>query len=192
MYYVMQMAMGQSSKFIYFREEAEGYDDSLLRTGEKLKEPPPAVTLTAKEEKPTAISDLVLAPSDMLIFSPKLRTCLDEAGVTNIQYFPIRLVDRKTKQTTDEYRLANIVGAIACLDVENSEVTRLLNGKGFSAVEQFNLLEDRIRWPGTKEKPLIFRLAEFKFHVLADQSIKAICEKNKISGVEFVPTQDYA
>ena len=192
MYYVMQMDMGLSSKFIYFREEPDGYDPSLLRTGEALEEPPPLVTLTA-DEKPTVISDLVLAPADMLIFSPKLMACLADVGVKNIQYFPIRLVEKKAKKVTDDYRLANIVGSVACLDVENSEVTKLSSGRGFRAVEQFNLLEDRIKpLPGTKTKPLLFRLAEFKYHVIADEAIKATCEKNKITGAEFVPTQEYA
>ena len=192
MYYVMQMDMGQTSKFIYFRKAPSGYDSSLLRTGEPLSAPPPLVTLIAEDEEPTAVSDMVLAPSDMLIFSPKLIACLDAEGVENIEYFPIRLVDKKTGNTFDDYRLANIIGSIDCLDVDSSDVTPFEDG-GYMSVEQFSLLDDSIKpLPGTKTNPLIFRLGEFKFHLLAHESIKAACEKNNITGVEFVPTEEYA
>jgi hypothetical protein len=192
-YYVMQMDMGLTSKFIYFRDRPPEYDGSLWRAGDPLAVPPAAMTLTAVDEKPTALSDLLLAPSDMLVFSPKLVACLDAASVKNIEYFPIRLVDKKTGKITDDYRVANVLGSIACLDVDNSVVKSFADGEGYRAVEEFNLLEDRIKpLPGTKGKPLIFRLAEFKYHLLADESIKTACEGNKITGVEFVPTQEYA
>jgi hypothetical protein len=193
MYYVMKVDLGLTSKFIYFRNKPSEYDGSLWRSGEALPAPPPPMILTAEDEKPTALSDLLLAPSDMLVFSPRLIACLDAVGVNNIEYFPIRLVDKKNDKTMDDYRLANIVGSIACLDVDSSEVTPFSDGIGYLAVEEFNLLEDRIKpLPGMRNKPLIFRLAEFKYHVLTDELIKVACENSKITGVEFVPTQEYA
>lgn len=193
MYYVLQMDMGRTAKFIYFRKPPTGYDDALLRAGESVKVGPSNLVLTAEDEKPTALSDLLLAPSDMLVMSPKLISCLSDLGVGNLQYFPIRLVDKKRGKTTDDYRLANVVGSIPCLDVDHSVVKRFPTSDRYRVVEQFSLLEDRITpLPGTKAKPLIFRLDEFKYHVLAHEAVKAACENAKITGIEFVPTSEYA
>jgi len=193
MYYVMKMDMALTSKFIYFRKKPREYDGSLWRAGEALPAPPPMMTLTAEDEKPTALSDLLLAPSDMLVFSPKLMACLDEAGVSNIEYFKVRLVDKKSSKTTDDYRLANVIGSVGCLDVDNSQVTPFGDGEGYQSVREFNLIENRIKpLPGMKGKPLVFRLAEFTYHVLSHESIKAACAKNKITGVKFIPTKEFA
>jgi hypothetical protein len=192
MYYVMEMDTRLTAKFIYFRNEPAGFKGSLWRTGERLKAPPAQMTLIAEDEKPTALSDMLLTSADLHVYSPKLMGTLGSAGVSNMEYFPIIVVDKKRGVTRDDYRVANIVGNVACLDVANSSVDTFEDGKGYRSVEEFSLLEDRIRpLPGMKNPPLIFRLAEFQYHVIAHESLKAACERDGITGVRFVRTQDF-
>jgi hypothetical protein len=190
MYYVIDKHIEAAGKFIFFGEEPEGWRTKTWITGEKLPDPAPLLTLSAEDDRTSALSDLLLTQFNLLVCSPRLRGAFDAAGVNNIEYVPVKVEDRTTGATYEDYRIANVVGSIACLDVANSEVATFDSGK-YRSVEAFSLLEDRIQpLPGMKSAPLIFRLAEFKYHVLAHESVKAACEKAKITGVKFIRTQD--
>ncbi len=192
MYYVFEMNTKLTNKFIYFRKGPAGLDIDAWQAGERFKTPPAALTLEAEDEIPSELSDLLLAKVELHVCSPKLMATLAAAGVTNVEYFPVTVVDKKRGITRADYCAANILGTVACLDVDNSEVATFSNGSGYSSVEEFKLLEDKIQpLPGMKAPPLLFRLAEFKFHVIAHQSLKDAFERDGITGARFIPTQDY-
>lgn len=192
MHYVMKCDFGLTNQFVFFRKEAQGWDASAWRTGEPLKAPPPPIELIADGEEPTAFSDLLLAKNGLHAYSGKLRSTLQRAGVDNIEYAPIKVIDASHGTSSDDYRIANILGLVACLDDDNSVVKKLANGKGNRVVKEFALLEDRITpLPGRTEPPRLFRLAEFSYHVIAHESIKTACEVAGITGVEFIRTQDF-
>jgi hypothetical protein len=192
MYYVLEMNTKLTSKFIYFRKGPAGLDIEAWQTGNKFESPPAALTMEAEDEIPSELSDLLLAKVELHVCSPKLMVTLAAAGVTNIEYFPVTVVDKKRGITRTDYRAANILGAVACLDVDNSKVDTFTNGSGYSSVEEFSLLEDQIKpLPSMKSPPLLFRLAEFTYHVIAHQSLKDAFERDGITGARFIPTQDY-
>ena len=192
MYYVFESNTKLAAKFIYFRTPPKGLDSGAWRVGEKFRAPPAEMTLVAEDEIPSELSDMLLARGELHVYSPRLMATLAAAGVTNIEYFPITVVDKKRGVTRADYRIANILGSVACLDVDNAELTKYADGVGYSSVEEYSLLEDRIQpLPGMKAPPLLFRLAEFKFHVIAHQSIKDAFERDGITGARFIPTQDY-
>ena len=192
-YYVMEMNTRLTNKFIYFRNQPEGLNIAAWQTGEKFMTPPSQMTLVAEDEIPSEMSDMLLARVELHVYSSRLMATLASAGVTNIEYFPITVVDKKRNVTRTDYQVANIIGSVACLDVSNSGVDTFSDGSGYSSVEEFSLLEDRIQaLPGMKAPPLLFRLAEFKFHVIAHEALKNAFERDGITGVRFIPTQDYA
>jgi len=191
MYYLVQMDTRLTSDFIYFRNDPENYRVKLWITGEPLQAPPGDITLVADDEKPSAVSDLVLARVDIQIHSPKLVQALQAAGVDNIEYFPVTLIDKKRGVTRTDYQVANIIGKVACLDVDHSEAPKMLNGNGYRSVKKFRLLEDQIKpLPGTTTPPQLFRLAEFSFHVIAHESLKNKLEQAGVTGIEFIRTED--
>lgn len=193
MHYVFKMDKRLTSRFIYFRAAPEGLDPSDWRTGNPLARPPQEPTLMAKDETPTQLSDLLLAPEPFLICSPRLRDCLASAGVDTLEYFPVTLVDAKSGFTTHDYRLANVTASVACLDASRSDVETFPDSQDYSSVMEFHLDESRIcPLPGKKRAPLLFRLDEFKFHLLADESVKAACEAAGITGIRFTATPDFA
>jgi hypothetical protein len=192
MYYVFEMNTKLTTKFIYFRNEPAGLNIDEWQTGEKFRTPPAEISMVAEDEIPSELSDMLLAKVELHVYSPKLMATMASAGITNLEYFPITVVDQKRGVTRTDYRAANILGSVACLDVKNAELDEFSDGSGYSTVEEFDLLEDRIvPLPGMKSPPLLFRLGEFKFHVIAHQSLKDAFERDGITGARFIPTQDY-
>jgi hypothetical protein len=191
MYYVLQRDTQSAGKYVYFSEEPDDYDGDQWRTGLEIEQPP-TMTLIAQDDRTTKLSDMLLNAADLQVYSPKLVATLDAAGVDNIQYFPITIVDGKTGKSRSDYKVANIIGLIPCLDIEHSSVLYFRNSKNIRSVEEFRLLADRIvPLKGKKAPPLIFRLGESEFLVLAHESIKKAFEKDGITGATFTPTERF-
>ena len=191
MYYVMQRETESAGKYVYFSEEPDGYDGDSWRTGSPMA-PAGPMTLVMQDDRTNKLSDMLLNAADLQVYSPKLVASLKAAGVDNIQYFPITIVDEATGKTRDDYRVANILGKIACVDLENSNVSYFRGSNDIRSVEEFSLLEDRIQpLPGQKKAPLLFRLHESEFIVIAHESVKGALERDGITGVKFTPTNEF-
>jgi len=191
MYDVMEQDTRLTSQFIYFRKD-QARVSSQWKTGERFQTPLAPLTLIAEDEVPSALSDMLLVKNRLHIYSPKMREVLASIGVSNIEYQPITLIDKKRGVTWEDYRAANIIGKVACLDVDNSEVKSFADGAGYRVVDEFRLLEDQIKpLPGMKEPPRLFRLAEFIYHVIAHESVKEAFAREGVTGVLFTPTQEY-
>lgn len=192
MYYVWDKNMRLTSTFAHFDEEPDDYDIDVWTSGERLVHDPPHLILTTDEERPTLLSDLLLTSFDLLVFSPKLIQLFDRIGVQNISYYPVTVINHETGADDTNYNVAHIIEKISCLDIENSECRYSADGKDLMSVEEFSILEHKIK-PRDKTggKPLIFRLAEFEFIILVDELIKNECEKEGITGVKFIKPSEY-
>ncbi len=191
MHYVFTHDLSTTDRFLYFKEVPDEIDGSAWRSGRAFEQAPPASTLVTRSEPGRVLSDLVLVVDSLLIFSPRLRACLETAGVTNVDYYPITLVDTRTDTTTD-YRIANVVGSLACLDEARSVVRKVAKSGKIFGLDKFHLDERRIvPLPRTTGLPKIFRLEELRTRLLVDESIKSACEAANITGIRFVPTPEY-
>jgi hypothetical protein len=187
MYYVLRPDSRLAKKFIYFTKEPSGTETEEWITGQPLGRKPPVFVWSEADSEAGAFSDMVLNSPRIPIVSPKLRGVLQELGVTNVEYFPIKLVDEARGVTRDDYLVMNVLGRIACLDVENSTVVKSRRGEHYTTVEEFRLLADRIKpLPGSDHPPLLFRLDEFEDYLLAHQSVKDAFEKAGITGADFI------
>jgi hypothetical protein len=178
-------------EFLWF---TEGPDDSgkQWRTGERMTTRPDIVEMAADNEDHLPLADMASNNFGLHVYSPKLRATFEALGVTNIEYLTARLVDKTSGAQRDDYRVANYLGKVACLDFDHAVIhkgTRIPIVK----LERFALHEDRIvAMPGMNAPPRIFRLEEFSQLVIAHASIKAACERDRITGVTFTPTTEYA
>jgi hypothetical protein len=192
MYYVLERDTRSAGKYVYFGEEPEEYNGGQWRTGAVMAPPVSAMTLVMDDKRTTRLSDMILNAADLQVYSPKLIETLAAAGVDNIQYFPIKIVDGRSAAIRDDYKVANIVGRIDCVDLEHSTVERSPRTKRIMSVEGFSVLEDRVvPLPDRKTPPLIFRLGELDVLILAHESLKRAFERDGITGARFTPTQDY-
>jgi len=190
MYYVLQSDTASSGKYVYFPDEPDGYDGDQWRTGAQMKEAP-ALTLISDDTRTTKLSDMLLNAADLHVYSPKLIATLTAAGVDNLQYFPIAIRHPKKGKPRDDYQVANIVGRMTCVDIEHSNVSYLRSGN-IRSVEEFKIFEDRIvPLKGKKSPPLLFRLGESEFVVLAHEKIRSAFERDGITGAKFIRTEEF-
>lgn len=194
MYYVWEKDFRLTSKFACFNKEPDGYSIDVWPRGESLLHDPPHLTLETDEDRPTALSDLLLTSSsyDLQFFSPKLVRLFDRIGVKNIAYYPVTVINHETGDAITNYKAAHIIGKIPCLDIQNSKYEYFSDSEDIMFLEEFTIFEEKItplREGG--EKPLIFRLAEFEYIIVVAEIIKSECEKEGITGVKFTKPSEY-
>ena len=68
------------------------------------------------------MADLLIHDFAGLLFSPKLRKLFEDLGVTNIEYFDCKVKDVKKNKVHENYKIANIVGLVECIDMKKSEM----------------------------------------------------------------------
>jgi hypothetical protein len=118
------------------------------------------------------------------LFSNNVKKCLDTCGIQNIQYFPVELMDAKSKTINTDYWLANIIGRISCLDVEHSDVKKNVFGTGFK-FKSFTIDEQRTM--GAE----VFRLHEDgRLIILSERVYKALANTG-LTGVVLENTRNY-
>lgn len=191
MYYVWKKDHKLSVKYAHFGVEPEGFDIDFWTSGKKLNQNPSSTIITMDEDRPTELTDLLLTSFNIQIFSPKLIQIFKDMGIENIEYYPVIIINPETGDTNETYKAVRIIGEIACLDVANSECEYFTDGELLDVTE-FRLHEEKIKptseMTGT---PFIFRLAEFPFIILVEESVKERLEKERITGVKFVAPIDY-
>ncbi len=192
MYYVWEKDIDLDEDFSCFSDEPDGFRAKFWISAEIIVEPPPAYELIGDVDSPTTLSDVLLTGFQLQVFSQKLVSLLNDMEIENIQYFPIKIINHKTKEIESSCQIANIVGAIDCLDLKNSVYARSAGSGNIIRVSNFRIIEENIRrLPGMKNPPLLLRLGEFKRHILAHERVKEACQKADISGVKFIPPEAY-
>lgn len=191
-YFVYHKDYDLVGEFAFFDEEPDEYEPSDWRTGKKSKRNLPELTLTSDAKYTPKLSDVLLARIELELYSPKMVTTLQECGVQNIEYYPAVVVNHENGERIETYRAANIIGTIACLDVENSDVTYSTSSDKIIDVEEFSLLEDKIvATPDMDCEPLLFRLAEVDAIIIAHSIVVDHFEAAGITGIKFTDPQEY-
>lgn len=193
MYYVWEPDLELVSEYACCTQEPDGFDSAMWSTGKRLSMAPPHLTLTTDDDGGAKLSDLFLVDFDLPIFSPKLVQLFERMGVQNLTYYPVTIINSQSGETETNYKAANIIGRIPCLDADGSTVTYAVDGSGdIMFLEEFSLFEDKIKTDKKLGgKPLVFRLAEFDGIKLADQSVRRECETAGISGFSFIDPSEH-
>lgn len=194
MYFVWGSDAGLSDSYMYASKAPNGLNFASWITGEALVKEPPVATLIGDTDSPTTLSDMILTQFELPILSPKTISVLEKLGVDNIQYFPINIKNWQTGELEKSYRIANIVGLVYCLDKKHATFNTLPEDENkISWLQQYRILEEKIPAKASgKKTPLVFRLGEFPFHVLAHKSVKTAFEKERITGSQFIAPEDFA
>jgi len=191
MYYVWKKALELENDFAYFSNEPGGFFAKPWISGDKIAAPP-SIELVGDSDSPTTLSDVLLTGFELDIWSPRLVGLMSELGVENVQYLPVTIVNYKTKEKDTSYRIANVLGAIDCLDLANSQHRLASGGSVVLSVFKFRIHSDKVvPLPGMKRPPLIFRLGEFRRRILVAEKVQEACLKAEITGLKFVPPEVY-
>lgn len=191
MYYVWKQDTKLAGKYAYFSKEPVEYDIDIWTSGKKIKEDLPPIEITSDEDKSARLTDLLLTRFDMQIFSPRLVQLFEDIGIKNVCYYPVTIINSETGDLDNTYKAARIIGEIKCLDVDNSKCSFDDDGD-LMWLQEFRLYEEKIELSQeTGEALLIFRLAEFPFILLVEETVKQRLEKEGIVGLEFFKPSDY-
>lgn len=115
------------------------------------------------------------------LMSKRLISVIQGCGVDNLQTFQVELVDESTGSETDDFCVVNVVGLVACANVESSESSPLGGGYYFH-----NLVIDKEKTRGL----LIFRLAESLIDILVDEKVAQEIKKHDFRGVTLTAITD--
>jgi len=117
------------------------------------------------------------------LFSPKMKSVLDECGVTNIDYYPVLIVDYDTKEVLAEYFLGVVTDIIACIDLDNSKFEE--NAMGKTVITRFAI--DDSKATGLN----LFRFHNIPGLIIINEALKDKLSKTEFKGVSFKPTDEY-
>ena len=117
------------------------------------------------------------------LFSDKMKSALDQCGVTNIDYYPVLIVDYDTKDVLAEYWLAIVTDIIACIDLENSRFGE--NKMGKPVITKFAI--DYSKTEGLN----LFRFHNIPGLIIINEELKEKLSKTEFTGVSFKPTEEY-
>jgi len=118
------------------------------------------------------------------LFSDKMKSALEACGVTNIDYYPVHIIDYDTRDLLAEYWLGIVTDIVACIDIDNSRFEE--NAMGTTVITRFAIDESRT---GGKN---LFRFHNIPGLIIIDEALKDALSKTEFKGVSFKPTQDYS
>lgn len=136
----------------------------------------------AKDERKT--DNLVCAPALGLVINNRIKAIFDLLKITNIQTFPLQLLNEASKEIEKDYCIANIVGKYACVDFDKSSL-ELYDDGDIEFIDSLTLSLD----PNT-DYGHIFRLAEYHPLMVISTKLKETLEAEKITGLKIYAPED--
>ncbi|MBN1961018.1 MAG: hypothetical protein JW841_08725 [Deltaproteobacteria bacterium] len=127
--------------------------------------------------------NLIAKGTKGLVFNSKLREAISNTGVDNIEYFDVAVLLESSGKIIRDYKMANIVGRIDCID-PTSELQRDDDGS-IEFIDKLILDESKIHGA------LMFRLAEFLSIVIVHENVKQAVEAGGFTGINFYQPEDY-
>ena len=117
------------------------------------------------------------------LFSEKMKSALDEYGVTNIDYYPVLIVDYDTRDVLAEYYLGIVTDIIACIDLEKSQFGEDKMGK--PVITQFAIDHNKTRGLN------LLRFHNIPGLMIINEELKSNLAAIDFKGVSFKPTGEY-
>lgn len=153
--------------------------------GQALKKCLPKVTFLVRSFDGLFEQDSLWAGLPYLVFSSRLRQSLSNAGVTNIEYYPISIVHSQTKEIVSDYSIANIVGLISCMNMQRSVYE--FDPEAPGRVETIStLVLDESRIPSDIQ---LFRLAEKRTIILCNANLRSTLITQSVTGIRFTEVE---
>ena len=115
-----------------------------------------------------------------------LKVLAEVAGVDNLITYPANLLDPTTGQKFTNYKAINILGVIACADMDKSE-WQAPSGSPIIDVDFDSLVIDESK----AHNFLMFRLAECVSAIIVHESVKIALENHGIKHLDFVNPEDW-
>lgn len=120
-----------------------------------------------------------------VLMSPKLRAAVEQAGVANIQWFPVVIVPPGSENIKG-YSLANVLGHVPCVDKEHSRLQFNPDDGEIEFIDSLALNEASF---GPQQH--LVRISEFLPLLVASEALKTAVERIGATGVKFINPKDF-
>jgi hypothetical protein len=157
----------------------------LWHGGIKFSSPPTeSLNLKINLDEPDAgeFPDYVSSPIPLI--TERLKSVLDSCGISNVDYFPVNIINADKFDNFPKYFAFNIVGKIAAADRDKSKYFEAFGEMGATIFDSFVLNENAVK------NLEFFRLAEQSFTILVSERVKIACEVAGIDTLRFIPIDD--
>lgn len=142
----------------------------------------PMVTFSIKSEKLVKFDCLatnICAP----LVNERVKQLLEKSAPNDVQFFPAKLICKDGELVG--YFFVNIISTFVGIDYEKSTYTQ---SKNSANIFYFTKV---VYKPGCMGKHFIARDKHHLDHLLVSEQLKQLFEKEKITGVDFVPPEIY-
>jgi hypothetical protein len=163
-----------------------GLDDWLLSDGRAVSDwSGDAWVKAASEDEDGEPDDVLQTHYPLPIYSSRLRSALERAGVTGIQYLPIHVFHHDGREISG-YAIANILNKVSALDFEHSTYT--LFPADYFLEERRGDVSSLLK-PVLVRGPLngyhVVRLDEYEAPIYVSEVFKAVFEDGGFTGYSF-------
>ncbi|MDF1877597.1 hypothetical protein JHD47_07170 [Sulfurimonas sp. SAG-AH-194-L11] len=117
------------------------------------------------------------------LFSHKMKSALDELGVSNIEYYPVHIIDEDSKDILAEYYLAIVTDIISCIDLDKSVLKEDALGKAF--ISKFCIDEKKTRGLN------LFRFHNIPGLMIINEELQEKLSRIDFEGISFKHTDEY-
>lgn len=152
--------------------------DISFLTGKRIEQEIPL--LNFKVDFPSGFSLPHLLTGGITLVSQKMVHLLKEAGIKNIQTFPVALHNPATGESWNDYVALNILGLVEAADLESSECTVIMEGDELNlpllAFQSVSLVRKKLN------DLLLFRMAESPATIIIHRKIVDLLMLNKPEG----------
>ncbi|MGZ4960632.1 MAG: imm11 family protein [Methylomonas sp.] len=119
--------------------------------------------------------------SPLPLMTSRFREVLNRCGVSNVDYYPVRIQGSERFDQFPEYYAFNIVGKVAIADQEHSTYKEAFGHMGA------NLYDKLAIDPKAAAGLDFFRMAEHLATIIVSERIKTESEKSGIDTLKFIP-----
>lgn len=134
--------------------------------------------LPAGEMTDYAVSDLGCP-----VVSARLKRFLDDAGIDNLQYFPVTILETSESAPKLDYFAVNVLGLVTCIDTNESEFKgRIVDGevKGIRRISKLVLKEE------LPEHLNIYRVRLFRRLIIISEKLVQLLSNESFTGIKLV------
>lgn len=159
------------------------FEEGVSNAGIKI----PKITLTLDSDSHLGnmTDHLSISETYGLVFSSRLRELFGNIGVENIEYYDFEIVNPKNGKKYSDYKIANVVGLVDCVDTEKSDLKYFDDGD-IKRIRKMFLDESKI-----PPELRVFRLTKMPIVTVVHQSIKDAITEAGITGCVFRRPEEY-
>lgn len=178
-------------KLIYNYEKDDNYancdiayignmDEYITTKGKEIKEWQ-SVVFEYDSAEGNILTDYLANLHRWLVVSDIFLKATQKIVENQVQYLPVKVIDRHTKAEVVSYFVANIINIIDAIDLENSKYDIFeLGDEKIISVEKYALKSSEI------VNQHIFRLKDDTIPVFVSETLKNVIENNDFTGFEFL------